>query len=131
MTRATKRAPAEVTGRRKGYPELSLQSATRWFDRGGRYAGERLKRLIVPFLFGLVVLIPPQQYVGMLTNTDAERSWWEQYRYFWTTWENPDNYVGMWSPGHLWFILFLFVYSLLALVIFLWLKKGGGRRVID
>jgi glucan biosynthesis protein C len=112
-----------------------LAGAGSWFAlgfrSGGRYAGERLKRLIVPFLFGLVVLIPPQQYVGMLTNTDAERSWWEQYVYFWTHWENPDNYVGWWSPGHLWFILFLFVYSMIALALFLWLRRGSGRRVID
>jgi hypothetical protein len=32
----------------------------------------------------------------MLTNTDAERSWWAQYVFFWTHWENPDNYVGWW-----------------------------------
>ena len=112
-----------------------LAGAGSWFAlgfrSGGRYAGERLKRLIVPFLFGLVVLIPPPQYVGMLTNTDAERSWWEQYVYFWTHWENPDNYVGWWSPGHLWFILFLFVYSMIALALFLWLRKGSGRRLID
>ena len=112
-----------------------LAGAASWFAlgfrSGGRYAGERLKRLMVPFLFGVVVVIPPQQYVGMLTNTDARRSWWAQYAYFWTHWENPDNYVGWWSPGHLWFILLLFVYSLLALGIFLWMRHGGGRRLID
>jgi glucan biosynthesis protein C len=112
-----------------------LAGAASWFAlgfrSGGRYAGERGKRLMVPFLFGVAVIIPPQQYVGMLTNTDAHRSWWSQYVYFWTHWENPDNYVGMWSPGHLWFILFLYVYSLLGLGIFLWLRRGSGSRLID
>ena len=50
-----------------------LAGAATWFAlgfrSGGRYAGERLQRLLVPFLFGLVVIIPPQAYVGMLTNT--------------------------------------------------------------
>jgi fucose 4-O-acetylase-like acetyltransferase len=77
-----------------------LAGAASWFAlgfrSGGRYASERFKRLLVPFLFGLAVIIPPQQYVGMLTNTDAERSWWAQYVFFWTHWENPDNYVGWW-----------------------------------
>ena len=56
-----------------------LAGAASWFAlgyrSGGRYAAERLKRLLVPFLFGLVVIIPPQAYFGMLTNTDADRSW--------------------------------------------------------
>jgi glucan biosynthesis protein C len=111
-----------------------LAGAASWYALGfrsaGRYAGERTKRLVVPFLFGLAVLIPPQAYCGMLTNTTAGRSWWAQYAYYWTHWENPDNYVGMWTPGHLWFILFLFVYSLIALGLFVWLRRGG-RRFID
>jgi len=85
----------------------------------------------VPFLFGLVVIIPPQAYFGMLTNTDADRSWWGQYAYFWTHWENPDNYVGWWTPGHLWFVLFLLVYALLAVGLFVWMRRGGGHQVVD
>jgi len=112
-----------------------LAGAASWFAlgyrTGGRYAGERLKRLLAPFLFGLVVIIPPQAYFGMLTNTAQDRSWWSQYVYFWTHWENPDNYVGWWTPGHLWFILFLFVYALLAVGLFVGMRRGGGHRVID
>ena len=111
-----------------------LAGAATWFAlgfrSGGRYAGERLKRLLVPFLFGLVVIIPPQAYVGMLTNTDAERSWWGQYGYFWTHWEDPASYAGPWTPGHLWFILFLLVYALLAVGLFVWMRRGGGRRLV-
>jgi hypothetical protein len=110
-----------------------LAGAASWFAlgfrRGGQYSRERLKRLMVPFLFGLVIIVPPQAYAGMLTNTTADRSWWSQYAYYWTH-IVPMSYAGPWTPGHLWFILFLFVYSLLALAIFLWLR-GGGRRLID
>jgi glucan biosynthesis protein C len=111
-----------------------LAGAASWFAlgfrKGGQYAGERLKRLMVPFLFGLVIIVPPQAYCGMLTNTTADRSWWSQYAYFWTHWADPQSYDGMWTPAHLWFILFLFVYSLLALGVILWLRRGG-RRFID
>lgn len=111
-----------------------LAGAASWFAlgfrRSGQYAGERLKRLILPFIFGLIVLIPPQAFIGMLTNSAADRSWWSQLGYFWTHWSDPQSYAGMWTPGHLWFILFLFVYSLLGLGLFLWMRRGG-RRVID
>lgn len=110
-----------------------LAGAATWFALGFRssrtYAGERVSRLLVPFLFGLVVIVPPQAYVGMLTNTDAERSWWEQYAYFWTHWGEPESYAGPWTPAHLWFILFLLVYSLVALALFVWLRRGGGRLI--
>ncbi len=110
-----------------------LAGAASWFALGfrssGRYASERLKRLMVPFLFGLLVIVPPQAYIGMLTNSAADRSWWSQYAYYWTNWSDPQSYAGPWTPGHLWFILFLFVYSLLALGIFLWLRRGGHRLI--
>lgn len=111
-----------------------LAGAATWFALGFRsaraYTGERVLRLLVPFLFGLVVIVPPQAYVGMLTNTTAERSWWEQYRYFWTSWGDPESYAGPWTPAHLWFVLFLLVYSIVLLGPFLWLRRGG-RRLID
>jgi glucan biosynthesis protein C len=76
------------------------------------------------------VLVPPQAYVGMLTNSSAGRSWWAQYAYFWTHWGDPEGYAGAWTPAHLWFILFLLVYSFLALALFVWLRGASGGRVI-
>jgi glucan biosynthesis protein C len=111
-----------------------LAGAASWFALGfrspGTYLGERAKRLLVPFLFGLAVLVPPQAYVGMRTNTDASRSWWGQFAYFWTHWGDPEGYGGAWTPAHLWFVLFLLVYSILALVFFVWLRGNAGGRLI-
>jgi glucan biosynthesis protein C len=58
-------------------------------------------------------------------------SFFSQYGYFWTH-TDPDltRYAGTWTPGHLWFILFLLLFSLLVLPLFLWLRPGG-RRLID
>ena len=54
-----------------------LAGAASWFAlgrrSGGRYAGERAKRLLVPFIFGLLVLIPPQSYLGLLSHRAAPR----------------------------------------------------------
>jgi glucans biosynthesis protein C len=112
-----------------------LAGASSWFAlgfrSGGRYAGERLRRLLVPFIFGLIVLIPPQGYIGMLTNTRRDLSYWGEYKYFWTHATDLQGYDGAWTPGHLWFILFLFIYSMLGLGLFLWMRRGGGRRLIS
>ena len=113
-----------------------LAGASSWFAlgfrSGGRYAGERARRLLVPFVFGLVVLIPPQSYMGMLTNSQRHLSFFGQYKYYWThAAEGLTGYDGTWTPGHLWFILFLVLFSLLALPLFLWLRRGSARGLID
>ena len=52
---------------------------------------------------------------------------------FWTTLtEDLDDYVGGWTPGHLWFILFLLVFSLAgAARCSCGCDRGGGQRVVD
>jgi hypothetical protein len=55
-------------------------------------------------------------------------------------WQEPgeffESYEISFSPRvlplsfHLWFLGFLFAYSLMALPLFVWPKKGSGRRVI-
>jgi hypothetical protein len=47
-----------------------LAGAATWFALRHRspraYAGERVKRLLVPFLFGIAVIVPPQAYRALL-----------------------------------------------------------------
>ncbi len=48
-----------------------LAGASTWFAlgfrSGGQYARERFTRLLIPFLFGLLVVVPPQGYYALLT----------------------------------------------------------------
>jgi len=113
-----------------------LAGAATWFALGRRsgraYAGERVKRLLVPFLFGLVVLIPPQSYLGLLSHSGSAPgyfSWLPQF--FQLNGADMDGYfLGGHTWGHLWFIVHLLVYALLALPVFLFLRRHAGRRVV-
>jgi len=98
----------------------------------GQYVGERAKRLLIPFVFGLFVIVPPQTWLAYRWHGKGDPSYWAYYPDFWTTAdENLNGYQGGFTPGHLWFILFLFVFSLVALPLFLWLRnRGSGRRVL-
>ena len=99
---------------------------------GGAYARERLVRLLVPFDFGLVVLIPPQGSFAMLTNTHRHDSYAGQFVYFFTHATHLNGDDSAWTPGHLWFILFLFLFSLVGLPVFLWLRnRVTGRRLVS
>jgi glucans biosynthesis protein C len=93
---------------------------------GGQYLLERTKRLLVPFLFGCLVIVPPQVWYGVRTNLGYTGSLVQFYGdYFTLKWGTVSDYLGGPSFGHLWFILFLFIVSAVSLPLFLWLRRGG------
>jgi peptidoglycan/LPS O-acetylase OafA/YrhL len=96
----------------------------------GEYTRERFKRLFIPFVFGVLVLIPPQSYLGLLNHSDYSRSFFSWFPNFFTLkFDDMDGYfLGGHTWGHLWFILHLFLYSLIALPLFLYFNRESGRR---
>ncbi len=101
------------------------------YRSGGQYVTERIKRLLVPFIFGVMVLIPPQSYLGLLNHTGSSESFFTWFPHFFTIQgEDPDGYfLGGYTWGHLWFIFHLLIYSLIALPLFLYLSGESGRRL--
>ncbi|MDR9459179.1 MAG: acyltransferase [Dehalococcoidia bacterium] len=99
----------------------------------GQYVKERFKRLFIPFLVMGLILIPPQSYLGLLSHSAYSESFFTWYPNFFTLQsEDMDGYfMGGYTWGHLWFIIHLFIYSLIALPIFLYLKGESGRRLIS
>jgi glucans biosynthesis protein C len=90
----------------------------------GEYAGERAKRLLVPVLFGMLVIVPPQIYMERLASGAAYASYLE----FWPSVLQLRPYPeGNLSWHHLWFVLYLFLYSLAALPLFLLIRGERGR----
>lgn len=114
-----------------------LAGAASWFALsrrgGGRYSLERCTRLLVPFLFGLLVLIPPQSYLGLLSHAGSAPGFFGWLPdFFRLDSADPDGYfLGGHTWGHLWFIIHLFFYALLALPVLLFLRSGAGRKVVD
>ncbi|MBU1752146.1 MAG: acyltransferase family protein, partial [Chloroflexi bacterium] len=98
----------------------------------GGYVNERFKRLLIPFLFGLLVLIPPQSYLGLVSHSGYAGSFLEWFPNFFTLQlADMDGYfMGGHTWGHLWFILHLFVYSVVATPLFVYLNSQSGRRLV-
>lgn len=98
--------------------------------RPRRYLGERVLRLLVPFVFGLLVLVPPQTYLGLRSHTDYDESFLAYFPRFFEFY--PDDFEGYTqgglTPAHLWFILFLFLFALVSLPLFLALRRPAGQR---
>lgn len=138
-----------------GMPLLFLAAgAGSWFAltrrTGSRYLRERVLRLLVPLAVGVFVLVPLQAYLFLLSNPQLVTAGYipggfiheSDLRFL------PDFYIAYmrallaflthFSPTtaliflqHLWFIARLFVYSLVALPLFLALRSPAGRRVIE
>ncbi len=92
---------------------------------GGSFAGERLKRILLPLAFGMFVVVPPQIYFERLTQGKAF-SYWEFYPSVFQFQPYPE---GSFSWHHLWYLAYIFVYSLIALPLFLYWKSGKADRM--
>ena len=81
------------------------------------YSKERFFKLLLPFLSGLLIYIPIQTYYAEKYHNGYTGSYLHQYVLFFTKPTDLSGYTGGFTPGNLWFILYLFVISLLLLPI--------------
>ncbi len=98
----------------------------------GAYAGERVRRLFVPLVFGMFVIVPPQIYIEWIFKGRFSGSYMAFYPEVFHFQPYQDGGTGgAFSWHHLWFICYLFVYSLISIPVFRWLKSESGQRFID
>ena len=112
-----------------------IAGAGTWFAlkrrTSSQYVRERLNRLLIPFVVGSILLSPVQLYfewshkvhtgvfAGSFTQFVGSLPWEASPRIF--------GVVGY----HLWFLGFLLMFSLLALPLFQWLRRGSGGRLVS
>jgi len=86
---------------------------------------ERSTRLLLPLIFGMLVIIPPQIYFERLTQNVH----FENYFDFWKTvfYFVPYPEGGSLSWHHLWYIIYIFVYSLMAIPLLKFLKGDKSK----
>ena len=80
----------------------------------GQYVAERVKRLLIPFLAGTLLLCPILAYIGDKTNYGYAGSFFEHYRVFFTKWTDLSGFDGGFNVGQFWFLYFLFIISLVS-----------------
>jgi len=88
-----------------------------------QFIKERFLRLFIPLVSGILILIPVQTFFAEKFHNGYEGSYIDQYSLFFTKVSDLTGYTGGFTPGHLWFILYLFVISLLTLPLINILKK--------
>jgi glucan biosynthesis protein C len=103
----------------------SLFFALRRVDVGG-FIKDKVLRLVVPFVtMGMIVFGVLQAYLYSLTHGEFSGSLFEYLpQYF-----QPGSFA--WTGMHLWYLEILFIFCLIFLPLFLWLKRGSGQRVMS
>ncbi|MDE5696582.1 MAG: acyltransferase family protein [Lachnospiraceae bacterium] len=79
---------------------------------------QRVHKLFIPFLAGTVFLVPFQTLYARRFFDAYDGGFVDNWKYFFTHLTDFSGYDGAFTPGHLWFILFLFFISLISLCIF-------------
>jgi surface polysaccharide O-acyltransferase-like enzyme len=96
-------------------------------DRPGAFLGPRSWRLLVPLVFGMLVIVPPQSYFELLDSHypggyhDGYLAFWSRYLAADPTFCDNDGCLRLPTWNHLWFVAYLWVYTVV-----LWL----GRRLL-
>jgi hypothetical protein len=124
-----------------------------WYSLSKRTAGEfvveRFKRLFIPLVFGVVMIVPPQIWARVIfLNLPLEDrglffdlgSYLEVYPNFFKVTLNFLNFPFIieaapnqpyFQTAHLWFLVLLFVYSLILLPFFLYLRSPSRQKLLS
>ncbi len=112
-----------------------ISGAGTWFNLQRRdslsFAWERVVRLLLPFAVGIFLIAPPQTYFVLKVMA----------------WKGLGSYFGFWASlftsvprpypegglqwHHLWFLPYLFVFSLAGLPLLMLIRSQRGRAIVD
>lgn len=102
----------------------------------GRFIVQRSYRLLLPLLFGILVIVPPQLYYEMTQNGDLAIGYWEFYQQFF---DQNSSLFEKYSPGiwhhidvnHLWYLRELWQFSLYLIFLLPILNSHLFSKAVD
>ena len=109
-----------------------------------KLTGARVARLLPPLLFAMGVIVPPQSYYQVVEYIAAHPgasltvdNFWVRYMTASGHWCSPDGCLITPTYNHMWFVAYLFIYTLvLAGLLLVWKRLGehvqaGAERVLS
>jgi len=94
---------------------------------GGQFAKERIQRLLLPLVIGIVLIVPPQVYFERLDKGQFSGGYFD----FWPS----KAFIGVYPEGnfswhHLWFLPYLLLFSLVLIPVFLYLRQNPNTWIL-
>lgn len=87
---------------------------------------ERLIRLGIPLLFGILVISPVLSFIADVTHNGYGGSYLEHYGVFFTRFTDLTGYDGGFTLGHFWFLAVLIIVSMVSCGVIKILGEGFG-----
>lgn len=94
-----------------------------------QYISERAKRLLIPFIFGTLLIMPLMTYIADKFNYGYQGNVFQHYTVFFTRFTDLTGADGGFSVGQFWFILYLFLISLISAGIIFFQRKILQRKI--
>ncbi len=99
-------------------------------QRWPQYLLSRVKRLMVPLVFGIFIIIAPWQvYLERVSHNQYSGSFWRWYPHYFEGWFGFGGNFA-WMGVHLWYLEALLVFSLVTLPLLLLLQSRVGDRLV-
>nr|WP_306996898.1 acyltransferase family protein [Sphingopyxis sp. DBS4] len=96
----------------------------------GAFLRSRAARLLIPLAFGMIVVIPVQPWIELTTQHGYAASFLHFWAHDYFRFGTLDGIVlPTWQ--HLWFVVYLFVYTLLAVAVLAAVPEKARSRVAD
>lgn len=93
----------------------------------GAFALERVKKLLLPLISGMLTVVTVMTYYADRSLNDYQGSFWQHIRIYFTRFTTLTGYDGGWTPAHLWFLLYLFIISMLCLLVIMVQRRYFNR----
>lgn len=86
---------------------------------GSTFLKDRAVRIFLPLVFGMLVIVPPQIYLERLTQGAT----YSYLAFYPSTFDFEPYPAGNFSWHHLWYLAYIFAYSVLGLPLLLYIRK--------
>lgn len=102
-------------------------------DQVWRFVRSRTWRLFLPLVFGMLVIVPIQPYAQGVSNGLVEPGFWHFLSEYYRGKRWPEEAFDGWEHGytwnHLWYLAYLWVYTLVLALLAKPLASSFGRRM--
>jgi len=110
-----------------------ISGASLFYALGSRgawkFINDKVRRLFVPLMVGIFTHIMFQVYLERITHHQFTGTFFEFIPHYFQGWYGFGGNFA-WMGLHLWYLLVLFVYSLLFYPLFRWLSVGSGKQLL-
>lgn len=90
----------------------------------GKFVKDKILRLLVPLLVGALTHVSLQAYLSNITHGQFSGNYFQFLPHYYTL-----NSIE-WQGAHLWYLKYLFMFSIILYPLMRWLK-GGGHNVLS